>query len=93
MEIKIGNDKFFVPDVIGTDKTKSIQDVYDNAIPLNIHNTQQLIIEIQNDIISWEEQPDEITTPNVEKINNINILNKQKEDAELKLYNLIKKSN
>lgn len=85
MEIKIGNEQFYVPDEIGTDKSKSVKEIYDVAIPLDIYKKQQELKKLKDDLNFWMNQPDEIIIPNTEKENNIILLNNKIEIVEEEL--------
>jgi len=61
------NGKFYIPDEIANDPTKTVAEITANAVPYELYLAQQIVGTLTQELNELNEQPDEISVPNPEK--------------------------
>ena len=87
MIVENKGEKYYVPDEIGNDKSKSVAEIFQAAIPyqqylLSINKEKYLskLSDIKEQIIELEKEPDEIMIPNDDKFSQMNMLEDRKKE-------------
>ena len=84
------NGKFYIPDEIANDPTKTVAEITASAIPYDLWQAQQNVENLQRELQELEAQPDEISVPNPEK-DRIPDVQAQLEQAQGILENVVDK--